>query len=235
MRDLPSTLASAVQAWKYAGKKEILDYSDRDVSVIIALESGAPTPVFVDGQRESMVRYVSGVTGGSASDSLSGDRWNNTLQGRDGDDWLRGKGGSDIMDGGPGRDVLAGGSGADILTGGSGADRFVYGRVSDTKGDIITDFSHAQGDVIQFVFADSTLPASVQSGFVPDSEHPLPLPFHGSVPAAHSLWYEVAGDGHDLALYGDTDGHTETHEVSLVLQGVTDLQASDIVFQYGSV
>ncbi|NKD87454.1 hypothetical protein HEQ72_03900 [Haematospirillum sp. 15-248] len=233
MRSLPSPLAAAEVTWRYSSKNKVLDYSGADRSVVVSLEEGAPTPVFVGGEQVSTVRYASGVIGGNAPDSLAGDRRPNRLQGMDGDDWLRGRGGPDVLDGGPGRDTLAGGSGADLLTGGAGADRFLYSSVSETRGDIITDFSHDQGDVIQFVFADTLLQASVQDGFKPDPEHPLPLSFHGTEPEANALWYCVAGNGKDITLLGDTDGHVDTQEIQIVLRGVAELQPSDVVFQYG--
>jgi Ca2+-binding RTX toxin-like protein len=73
--------------------------------------------------------------------------------------------GNDILDGGTGNDRLYGGAGDDTLTGGAGADKFVFsmqgidatqtgpGIAADTAKeddgiDIITDFNHANGDVI---------------------------------------------------------------------------------------
>ena len=54
--------------------------------------------------------------------------------------------GADILLGAGGADTLDGGAGADTLTGGSGADTFVLRP--GAHADLITDFSHAQGDKI---------------------------------------------------------------------------------------
>lgn len=55
--------------------------------------------------------------------------------------------GKDTVIGGAGDDILDGGQDSDTLTGGSGADRFVYSGLDDL-GDVITDFSLADGDRI---------------------------------------------------------------------------------------
>lgn len=50
---------------------------------------------------------------------------------------------------GGGSDRLVGGNGIDSLTGGNGDDVFVYRHASNAaKGDVITDFSRSDGDMI---------------------------------------------------------------------------------------
>jgi hypothetical protein len=61
--------------------------------------------------------------------------------------------GSDIIFGTDFADVIIGGVGADILTGGTGADTFVFaggdsGTISGTVFDVITDFTIADGDLL---------------------------------------------------------------------------------------
>lgn len=85
--------------------------------------------------------------GGAGADTLEGGAGDDILFGGGGHDLLRGGTGDDVLDGGGGRDTLSGGSGNDTLTGGSGADRFIFSRGSGA--DLITDFSVAQGDILQ--------------------------------------------------------------------------------------
>jgi len=72
-----------------------------------------------------------------------------TIVGTFGNDVIDGLGGRDTLTGAAGNDILTGSVGADTLTGGLGSDRFVYNTVRDGI-DIITDFTVAQGDQIDF-------------------------------------------------------------------------------------
>jgi hypothetical protein len=203
-----------------------LDYSYKTASVVVALYDDKPAYVSV--YQDGELTYIPGiknVTGGSASDNIRADSQDNTL---------KGMGGRDILDGGPGADFLVGGPGADTITGGTGADRFVYWNTSDTKGDVITDFSHEQGDTIRFIFSERVEYAfnHRSDDYVPDPEHPMRLPLKGTEPAANALWYQQADNGQGIVLYGDSDGNPATHEIEIALQGVTSLQSSDVVFEY---
>ena len=71
---------------------------------------------------------------------------NINLTGTSSRDALIGNNASNVISGLGGDDLLAGGHGNDTLTGGTGADTFVF--ASGDGADIITDFSHAQGDRI---------------------------------------------------------------------------------------
>jgi VCBS repeat-containing protein len=64
---------------------------------------------------------------------------------------LSGTSGNDALVGDGGNDTLNGGAGNDLLTGGSGSDTFIYQSVNDrgVTGDVISDFSKAQGDVLK--------------------------------------------------------------------------------------
>ncbi len=55
---------------------------------------------------------------------------------------------ANTITGGAGNDTLAGGRGADTLRGGGGADVFVMAK-GEANGDLIADFTRAQGDTIQ--------------------------------------------------------------------------------------
>lgn len=78
-----------------------------------------------------------------------------TLIGDDGNNMLYGVTAADTLIGGDGDDRLRGGHLNDMLTGGSGADRFVYVAAPDEflGVDTITDFSRAEGDLIDLAEA----------------------------------------------------------------------------------
>jgi Ca2+-binding RTX toxin-like protein len=86
--------------------------------------------------------------GTSVADTIHGNAGNDTIWGNDGNDSLFGDAGDDTLFGGTGNDYLDGGTGNDTLTGGPGSDTFHFapGYAADT----ITDFSHAEGDKIDF-------------------------------------------------------------------------------------
>ncbi|MBW8725607.1 MAG: M10 family metallopeptidase C-terminal domain-containing protein [Inquilinus limosus] len=83
---------------------------------------------------------VENVVGSGFSDGIIGDDGANGLWGMVGNDYL------------------SGGGGADTLKGGAGADTFNYETVSDSTAsarDTISDFSHAEGDVIDLWGVDA--------------------------------------------------------------------------------
>jgi len=93
------------------------------------------------------------LTGGEGDDFLDGRAGDDTLNGGDGNDVLLGGLGFDTLNGGAGADLLQGGQGNDTLTGGLGADVFKWslgdqGSTTTPASDRITDFTVAQGDVL---------------------------------------------------------------------------------------
>ncbi len=70
---------------------------------------------------------------------------NDIINGGAGNDMIFGQEGDDLINAGSGNDILSGGSGDNLLTGGAGADRFIASAYGE---DQISDFSTAQGDVI---------------------------------------------------------------------------------------
>jgi Ca2+-binding RTX toxin-like protein len=87
-------------------------------------------------------------TGNGLANRLDGNAGANSLDGGEGNDSLYGLDGNDTLIGGAGEDLLEGDLGADSITGGLGADRFVYRIAAEASGDVIADFSVAQGDRI---------------------------------------------------------------------------------------
>jgi Ca2+-binding RTX toxin-like protein len=88
--------------------------------------------------------------GGEGDDELYGDQQNDKLYGDTGNDRLIGGTGVDFLFGGDGDDFLFAGKSLDRMSGGAGADTFVFATAKDSfkKGDLISDFSLADGDQI---------------------------------------------------------------------------------------
>jgi Ca2+-binding RTX toxin-like protein len=98
--------------------------------------------------------------GGDGNDSMNGGSESDYLEGDAGNDSLNGASGRDFLYGDSGNDVIRGGTGTDDLTGGSGADRFVFadgdfGGMTRSTEDLITDFSHSEGDKIDLRLVDA--------------------------------------------------------------------------------
>jgi Ca2+-binding RTX toxin-like protein len=149
-------------------------YDDSIVGVRLDLLKGTGSGGDAQGD---VVAGIENVTGTSARDILSGDSLNNELRGLAGIDTLNGRSGNDRLYGGEGNDalngssgndclygdggndVLVGGTGMDWLVGGAGADVFTFTKgtsgVTATTRDVITDFSGAEGDVIDLVRLDA--------------------------------------------------------------------------------
>jgi trimeric autotransporter adhesin len=96
-------------------------------------------------------------TGNELANQIDGNRGVNILDGGDGNDVLIADAGNDTLIGGAGADFLNGGQGADSMTGGLDADRFFFGSAAEANGDVIADFSAAQGDMIDLRPIDTSL------------------------------------------------------------------------------
>ncbi len=128
-----------------------------------------------------------------------------------------------MLQGWNGNDVLTGAGGRDMLTGGVGADRFVYAGTAQSPtgagADLITDFSHAQGDRIDLSAIDASTAAAGNQAFR----------FIGTGLYTHhagELRYALAGDVATIAGDINGDGVSDFH---IRLDGVVGLQASDFV------
>jgi serralysin len=122
-----------------------------------------------------------------------------------------------------GNDTLRGGAGRDTLTGGSGADRFVFERVLEFAGaasttcDVITDFSHAEGDTIILSPIDANTLTAADD----------PVIFIGSAPfhhAAGELRATIVGGS--TLVQGDINGDG-TADFALLLTGALTLTRYD--------
>lgn len=164
--------------------------------------------------------------GQQGNDILLGDAGDDFLQGNLGDDILNGGLGNDRIDGANGNDILRGGEGDDLLIGGWGIDTMTGGTGSDTFqfrtghtaraqnfADTITDFSLAEGDLIDLSHLDADVGTAVDDAFTFIGT----ATFSGS--AGELRTYSI---GEDSFLAGDTDGDGSA-DFFIRLEGVTDL------------
>jgi len=156
---------------------DLLDFS-KSSGVRLALDGSIDATGWAADDTYTGFENITGSAKGN--DTLIGDAGDNDLLGLGGTDSLSGLGGSDLLDGGRGNDTLDGGDGndtllggdgtdtligglgLDTLTGGAGPDRFVF-TSADVAGttenirDVITDFSHAEGDKINLAAIDANV------------------------------------------------------------------------------
>lgn len=134
---------------------DTVEYFLSETGVVVNLAAGIAIERGAEGASPARIVdhlvSIENATGGFFSDVLIGSASANRLTGDGGDDALYGGGGND---------VLSGGSGNDRLEGGHGADRFVFGVPDADAGtgigfDLIADFSHAEGDVIDLSAIDA--------------------------------------------------------------------------------
>ena len=163
-----------------------------------------------------------------------GNQFNNVLNGAGGADVILGQNGNDTIIGGLGDDSLYGeggddlivfDAGLDIATGGLGADSFSW-SVATQGADVVSDFSHAQGDRI---LLDHT-GFGVASGLV------LTLGtnfFIGAGAAPTSAVATVYFDTNSNILWFDGDGTggaQGANAITFLSNGPPGLTASDILF-----
>ena len=113
-------------------------------------------------------------------------------------DHLTGDGGVNVLIGGAGNDTLTGGAGGDVLTGGTGADTFVYTSLADSTfspktQDVITDFSHADGDQIDLSQIDPSFSLVASFTHMADQLIVTAAPAKGA--DAYLVQGDVNGDG----------------------------------------
>ena len=160
--------------------------------------------------------------GGAGNDIYHVDHARDVISesGGSGDDTLAGGRGADTLFGGKGADVLIGGAGFDVLTGDGGADRFVFEVEADSPvsgRDAITDFSHAQGDLIDLSAIDAVAGGS-------DEAFTFVNALTGS--AGQLVVQTVAADSYRVL--GDTNGDGVA-DFGIDVHSVLALTASDFV------
>ena len=104
--------------------------------------------------------------GGQGVDLAYGNTDSDLLYGNLGSDTLYGGQGADTVYGGQGNDSVFGNLGDDTLIGGLGGDTFVFGGSSGA--DTITDFSAAQGDLLQLTAGTTVTSTQGDNGLILD-------------------------------------------------------------------
>lgn len=124
------------------------------------------------------------------------------------------------MKGGAGNDIIGGGMGLDKLTGGTGADHFRFNAISDSavgpNRDVITDFSHAQLDLINVSAIDSDDSVTGDQAFI----------FIGN--AAFSAAGQLRYDALKGIIQGNVNS-TLTPDFEIKLTGAPVVDATDFV------
>lgn len=195
------------------------DASQTSAALTINLQEGE---AFSSQTGKDDLRGFENVIGGSGNDRITGDNSGNFLHGGGGDDLISGMRSNDQIFGDAGNDSLSGGAGRDTFTGGDGADRFVFKQADFSLGsplDEITDFSHAEHDVIDLAAIDA-IRGKADNAFS----------FIGSdafTGVAGQLHY-TANAGGGVTVAGDTNGDG-TAEFHFIVSGVASLEASDFI------
>jgi Ca2+-binding RTX toxin-like protein len=119
---------------------------------------------------------------------------------------------ADVLTGGLGADTLSGGAGNDPLIGDAGADRLT-GGASDAIGDVIADFSAAQGDKVVLSQMDADLVTAGDQAFA----------FIGSTAFANTAGQLRFAVG---VLRGDQDGYGLA-DFQIQMTGATSITATN--------
>ena len=196
------------------GGRDLLTYSDSVLGVNGNLSTGKGTGGNAAGDT---ISGVEDLIGSADNDILAGSTSANLLSGFKGADQLFGFAGNDLM---------FGGEGADTMTGGAGADTFEFDFVDHSPAgfstrDVIQDFSHAQGDVLDLSFIDAS----------PENQNINTFEFLGKdalVDAPGQITYTFEGNT-TVVQINTAGGLNSPPEMEIQLQGQIDLVASDFI------
>lgn len=204
------------------------DYLKSDVLVYTADNLSLPIANLL--QAISLLYFGNDVVNGSPdNDRITGFAGNDTIYGNDGVDSLIGAVGNDVLFGGNGRDVLFGAAGADILEGGLGRDRLSGGFAADTF--VFTSLADSgitfasRDNVVDFISGTDKLDLSALDG---DTTTPAlfnEVAAFTTAPTGEGEWM-FNSITHILSINTDTDLQAE---FSVLLTGVTSLQATDLI------
>jgi Ca2+-binding RTX toxin-like protein len=192
--------------------RDILSYASSALGVNVNLSTGQATGGDAAGDNFTSIESLVGSASGS--DILAGSAVAN---------FLNGGGGADQMFGFAGNDTVQGDGGADIMTGGDGADTFAFVSPQDSPAgflarDVIQDFSHAQGDVLDLHDFD----ANTENGTFDRFE------FLGDARVDDPGRITYTFEGNNTVVQINTVGGG-TPEMEIQLQGHVDLLASDFI------
>jgi len=221
----PGPFLNAVRGWGgndiLRGGANILDGGEgRDLVTYWATSFG----LTVNLQTDTSLISIEDINGSQGNDTIIGNGSVNQLNGFNGNDSLDGATGHDLLDGGAGNDLLHGGSAMDQLTGGAGADTFIFVTTTESPStpagrDLITDFSHAQGDKIDLSLIDANTGVAGDQAFTYIGAGL----FTGVAGQLHS-WYDAG----KTIVSGDVNGD-KLADFAIALTGILTPVAGDFV------
>ncbi|MFA6178098.1 MAG: calcium-binding protein [Candidatus Methylopumilus sp.] len=157
-----------------------------------------------------------------AIENLLGSNFNDIFTGTVDANILNGGAGNDQLNGSGGNDTLIGGTGADTLSGGDGADHFIFNATGESPrgsaADTITDFSHAQLDLVDL----SAMDAISSTTGTNDAFSFIGTAAFGSV--AGQLRFDAGSN----SVFGDINGDG-TADFQITLTGVNSVDAGDFL------
>jgi serralysin len=148
--------------------------------------------------------------------TISGAGGRDVLFGGKGADKLFGYGNSDDLNGGAGNDQLTGGAGNDVLRGGSGADVFYF--ATGDGYDVIADFRHDQGDIIDL--------ATIDAGSAPGDQALTLIKGNVFTGAGQVL---ISKEPDHYTVYVNLDGNLTNAELAIDVYSDKALVAADFV------
>ena len=154
-----------------------------------------------------------------------GSTGDDNLAGTAGANFLNGFTGNDRLFGFAGNDLMVGSSGADTMTGGDGADRFAFDVAQESPAgffvrDVIQDFRHAQGDVLDLSFIDANPVDQLNDSFEFLGKGGSSFDAPGQI--------QFVFENNTTVVQINTAGN-DTPEMEIQLQGNIDLVASDFI------
>jgi Ca2+-binding RTX toxin-like protein len=193
---------------------------------------------------------VNHIFGNEGNDSMNGEDGDDFLYGNDGADLLRGGNGLDLLVGGDGGDQLLGndgddsiygedgndringGQGQDDMVGGTGADMFIFdenalvGYAPGLIGDVIYDFSQAEGDRISVGSIDAKIGVRGNQVFTFIGE----AEFTGVAGQLRYIGYDNAETTGvpSLEIFGDVNGDAIA-DFEIYVIGINVLNTTDIL------
>ena len=195
------------------GGQDRVSYTDSSLGVIVNLSTGLTIGGDAAGDTFTSIEGLIGSTG---DDNLAGTAGANFLNGFTGNDRLFGFAGNDLM---------VGSSGADTMTGGDGADRFAFDVAQESPAgffvrDVIQDFRHAQGDVLDLSFIDANPVDQLNDSFEFLGKGGSSFDAPGQI----QFVFENNTTVVQINMVGN-----DTPEMEIQLQGQIDLVASDFL------
>lgn len=188
-------------------------------------ESGGGTDTVYATRSETLASQVETlVLLGDATLTGTGNARPNSLFAGAGRSALNGMAGDDYLVGGARADTLTGGSGSDLVYGGGAVDRFVFAALSEfapaSAPDAIGDFSHAEGDRIDFrpIDPDGATGGDQAFSFVGTAAF--------TTDARFQVRYELAFGNAWVQI--DID-HDRQADATILLYGVSSLVAGDFL------